>query len=467
MILDLLACIHILGWLQLSVIALCLLLFVAPFTFFRKYYPNEPQLRITQLGFPSGSSVAFLMHVHSTVLHDRWYVKSISEYVGPRGTTASKIMSAITSIVGTLQIVLALLVFAYEKGGNNGTSGNSSSEGGSEAIAQLVLLCLGGAMGIFVGIAESTLPWKYGREAKIHAQWRDADLATKREMLSEAIRELPQYSETNSGSSTSSNLINFDYLSMQLQSCLHSLPLVTATPSSAPAIATAFDFNQGNNNNNNSSVARTAITNKDETKNDEKKDDRKEDTKLNQANTAITKPELDRPPQAYLDYAVLRAQHREQTEHNNSYRQVLEINDSAVKDEYNAIHMAVALGLVFFNSIAFFLNAPTQSSTANLVAFLCALIGLSIFVVFSIMQYVSGNYDDGLAILKRYTCKGLLPHGMLSASCCPSLRCNQQEPEHYPANCSRQTLGRVFIAVEILGFGLLVLSLSLKSIILS
>src|ERR1700753_1872659 len=89
--------IYLFGCFHLSFIGFCVFLFTFPILL--PCY-NEPLARILLWGYPNNSKIFFVKHVHATVLHELWYVKSISEYAGARGTTAGKVLQSATSVLG-------------------------------------------------------------------------------------------------------------------------------------------------------------------------------------------------------------------------------------------------------------------------------------------------------------------------------------------------------------------------------
>ncbi len=59
---------------------------------------DEPYPRVVQYAYPSSSENRWwLMHVSRTALRKEWYVSSISQFVGARGTTGSKLMLLLTT----------------------------------------------------------------------------------------------------------------------------------------------------------------------------------------------------------------------------------------------------------------------------------------------------------------------------------------------------------------------------------
>lgn len=74
---------------------------------------DEPYPRVSQFAYPSTVEKRwFLMHVNRTALRREWYVSSISQFVGARGTTGAKLMILLTTSLSLSTLYLTALLWS-------------------------------------------------------------------------------------------------------------------------------------------------------------------------------------------------------------------------------------------------------------------------------------------------------------------------------------------------------------------
>ena len=138
---------------------------------------------------------------------------------------------------------------------------------------------------------------------------------------------------------------------------------------------------------------------------------------------------------------------------------ILETDDKE-KNVFASVHMCSALGLIFCNFAAHALSVSgLHDHPARYGSFVCAVVGFSAFMIFCMMQYLSGNYNDSL---------GFLPSCLMPSptSCLKKLYCPQTKPETY-GKCSKKALALCFIIMESVAFLSIVISTPIEAILLS
>lgn len=382
--------IFILGCFQIGFIVFCVLLFTLPICL--PCYRHEPMPRITQHGFPADSKILFVKHVHATVIHDQWYVKSISEYAGARGTTAAKVLAAATSVLGMLQFTLSLLIWSqYENISFPSKGGNSDIY-----LWRMILYCIGSFACAVIGNAESAISWEHGRNEKIRASWVNDDSKDL------TIRE------------THDALIR-----------LRDLPQIE--PSDVKIRPTEKEFEEAINNLHQIIIGEGIVDNV-------------------------------RPPYGYYVYKRYTKKKKE-SNYGTPYLHVMVSDDEKDKWVYGIIHMLSAVGLIACNTIASLLG--WRMSFAKDTAMVFSIIGASFFMIFSLMQWLSGNYDQDIGL--DNIC-GMDITTQKKTRFINIFRCAQYEVENY--RCSKKTLGIIFIFVEFIGFGGVVASTGIEAILM-
>ena len=182
----------ILGVAQFGLVVITLGLFISPFICLWSYYPYEPAPRVVQLAYPTIRKVPFALFVNQTVIHQRWYVASISQYAGARGSTAAKILTFATTAGGVLQVLLAILIWFHN-------TANANDNLYIDHI-RFALLLIGGVACVFIGQAESAILWKYGREEQVYVEWATMSLETRKSELNRSTQTLTQVLSTSSPS---------------------------------------------------------------------------------------------------------------------------------------------------------------------------------------------------------------------------------------------------------------------------
>ena len=116
---------------------------------------DEPFPRVVQLAYPSDAEKHwFLMHASKTALRKKWYVSSISQFVGARGTTGAKLMLMMTTATSVFSSVLGVLLW--------------TSDSMPDAAFGLGLLA---SAGLFtLGFVESAIEW-----APLAVDWPDLE----------------------------------------------------------------------------------------------------------------------------------------------------------------------------------------------------------------------------------------------------------------------------------------------------
>jgi hypothetical protein len=396
---------YILGIVQILVITLSLLLFISPLLCLTVYYPHEPAPRIVQLAYPTLQKIPFLLFVNQTVIHSEWYVASISQYAGARGTTAAKILTFATSIAGTLQIILSILLW-------NAPDTNLPNTVND---ARLVLLILGGIGCICLGQAESAIPWHYGRREQIILEWTTLSEAERRGELSEAAAALELLS-----ASTFSVLLHPQWnKTVQTISDVPAVneALLTGTMKTSEAIEALQDLQQYLPDNDAPVI----------------------------------------PPSGYITYRTYQMG-SEDIPIGGLNELILE-NDLSEKNLYSTIHMTGALILILCTWCAHLI--PPFATRSRVVSLIIGSVGGGMFLVFSVLQYLSGNYDSSFGIKSLPSC--LTTQGPQCVfHCC---RCVQTQPSLY--RCSKKTLGLLFIGIELIAFASMMYSTAIEALVLA
>lgn len=105
---------------------------------------DEPYPRVVQLAYPSSNENRwFLMHVSRTALRRNWYVSSISQFVGARGTTGAKLMMLMTTTLSLSSIYIQSLLW---------------TEGSIPTVALVLSVISSFGLGT-LGFCESALEW--------------------------------------------------------------------------------------------------------------------------------------------------------------------------------------------------------------------------------------------------------------------------------------------------------------------
>jgi hypothetical protein len=501
----------IIGLTQVGLVGLSLTVFIAPFVCLYRYYPDEPAPRVVQLAYPTIRKVPFVLFVNQTVVHREWYVASISQYAGARGSTAAKVLTFATTAGGVLQLILAMLIWTYN-------TSHSRRENINIAHIRLALLVIAGIGCILIGQAESALLWKYGREQQIYTEWSMMTVESRRDEIIRATQCLNKILGVSANSVVVTSQLTpivvedskiivhpqWQKVCLSVDKCSLLLHNVNDTPSdhnishleitdpdpssrseesgrgegppepcSQPSIhSTTYNdyfshiehrmFTTGNFTS--ALIHVEAATSLSCTTNS---------ITLNQniANGNLTGTltsnlafealrDLNRfatletpiiPPEGYVTF---RAYERGGNDIIVGGVQELILEcDELEKNHYSIIHMVSALVLIICVFIAHFMADSHDISQFASKTLSC--IGLAFFVIFCIMQYVAGNYDSSIPDFLTTENPGCMFH---------RLRCAQMEPREYP--CNKKLLGMAFIFVEMIAFGSIMASTPAEAIIM-
>ena len=342
--------------------------------------------RIVEWSYPSSSATFFVKQVFSTVIHELWYVKSISEYAGARGTTAGKILQTTTSVLGMSQLILALLIWQYY---SNSDQNSENFQSSSITLTRLILYCIGATACSVIGNCESAILWIYGRDEKIRTDWMN-------ESDRSAAISLTQIELKKLESAT--------MLTTEEQSAMPTKDELTAALDNAEKVIGVGNISQ---------------------------------------NYPVY------PPECYYVYERYTKITKELS-YGKPYLNIMVDEDEADKALYANIHMVSAIILIVCNTTAACLG--WMNCFAKEVSIFFGLIGCGMFIVFSLMQYLSGNYDQELGL--NDIC-GMDLTTQQNTNCFRKFmhyfRCAQNEVESY--RCSKKIYGIIFIFVEFVGFG--------------
>lgn len=487
----------VLGWIDLGLIFFAMSIFVFPFTCGSRWYPNEPAPRIVQYGFPASKRLPFVMFVNNTVIHPDWYVSSISEYGGARGTTSGKALTLATTCTGVFQFALALCLYQY---------------GAYESLPRFVLLSLGAGACMMIGLAESALSWKYGRDQQIRLLWSVMGNENRREQLENALLVLRQMESAilSQSSKQSQNHLELPadtvlhgYWKTLLQHqgynhfSVHILRDGAKFPSahvSSPdassfvvtSAAVARDAAETNSSSNlkgclsatqidsyiselehiltappHTTVSHHSIEAKADVQEAPPTSSSRNlsDVHLGPIETVLMMPE--QPPQAYIALTLFETDVADvivSGASGTSPELILQTDDKE-KSVFANVHMFSAIGLIFCNFAAHVISLHELSvNPARYGSFTCAVVGVSSFIVFCLMQFLSGNYNDSLPLPACFK-----PH---ATSWLRALYCPQTQPSSY-GKCSKKALALCFICVESLAFLSIVMSTPIEAILLN
>jgi hypothetical protein len=486
------------GLTQIGLVGISLALFISPFVCLSKYYPDEPAPRVVQLAYPTIRKVPFVLFVNQTVVHREWYVASISQYAGARGSTAAKVLTFATSAGGVLQLVLAILIWFYN---------TTDSAGSNSTIAhiRLILLLIAGIGCVLIGQAESAVLWKYGRQQQIYTEWSMMAPDTRRAELIRATQSLgqilaphvPLNSEAEASSqgpprgagspeglgpqratavTSSSPVVGVEdrkiIIHPQWQKVCQSVDKnlfrshadienlshhEAETPTVKHRLLTTRDFTSALINVE-ASTSSSPSTNRITLNTGIANGNLTGTLTSNVAFEALTDLKrfatLETPDIAPEGYVTFRAYEKGGNDIIVGGVQELIIeNDESEKNQYATIHMISALLLIVCSFVAHLMI--DSNSTAQVASKVLASIGLAFFVVFCLMQYIAGNYDSSIPEPITTENPGCLFH------CC---RCPQMEPSEYP--CNKKLLGMAFIFVEMIAFGSIMASTAAEGIIM-
>jgi len=471
------------GLTQICLVGVSLALFISPFVCLSKYYPDEPAPRVVQLAYPTIRKVPFVLFVNQTVVHREWYVASISQYAGARGSTAAKVLTFATSAGGVLQLVLAILIWFYN---------TTDSTGSNSTIAhiRLILLLIAGIGCVLIGQAESAVLWKYGRQQQIYTEWSMMAPETRREELIRATQSLSQIlaphvplnseadapSQRGTAVTSGSSVVGIEdrkiIIHPQWQRVCQSVDKnlfrshadiespshhEAETPTVKHRLLTTGDFTSALINveaSTSSSPSTDRITLNAGIANGNLTGTLTSNVAFEALTDLRRFATLETPDIAPEGYVTFRAYEMGGNDIIVGGVQELIIeNDESEKNQYATIHMISAL-LLIVCSFAAHLMADSNS-TAQVASKVLASIGLAFFVVFCLMQYIAGNYDSSIPEVITTENPGCLFH------CC---RCAQMEPSEYP--CNKKLLGMAFIFVEMIAFGSIMASTAAEGIIM-
>ena len=466
------------GLTQVSLVGISLMLFISPFVCLSRYYPEEPAPRVVQLAYPTIRKVPFVLFVNQTVVHREWYVASISQYAGARGSTAAKVLTFATTAGGVLQLVLAILIWFYN-------TTDSTDPNLRTAHVRLVLLLIAGLGCVLIGQAESAVLWKYGRQQQIYTEWSMMAIETRRAELIRATQSLshilgtdrpdvpqieapasPQSDATPAtavGSSAGVGVENRKIIvHPQWQKVCQSVDknLVQSHAETATAkhrLLTTGDFTSALINveaSTSPSGSTDPITLNVGIANGNLTGTLTASVAVEALQDLKRFATLETPDIAPEGYVTFRAY--EKGGNDIIVGQIQELileNDASEKNQYAAIHMISALLLIVCSFVAHLM--ADSSSTAQVASKTLASIGLAFFIVFCLMQYVAGNYDSSIPEVITTESPGCVFH------CC---RCPQMEPSEYP--CNKKLLGMAFIFVEMIAFGSIMASTAAEGIIM-
>ena len=445
----------ILGVTQFGLVVITLGLFISPFICLWSYYPYEPAPRVVQLAYPTIRKVPFVLFVNQTVIHQRWYVASISQYAGARGSTAAKILTFATTAGGVLQVLLAILIWFH-----NTASANDNLHIDD---ARLALLLIGGVACVFIGQAESAILWKYGREEQVYVEWTTMSLETRKSELNRATQTLTKVLSTSAPSTGAvavsinnvptpdSNIVVHpqwqrvcdsvltanDNTSPLLVNNLNDHQVVTADTFTSALVATSTSskamVNDVVNGNLIGTMTYSVAT---------------EALKDLQRFSTLETPNI--PPEGYITFRAYEKGGNDIIV--TTPPELILENDDSEKNEYATIHMISALLLIICSFVAHIL---ITSTSAQLISMIIASVGMAFFVIFCLMQYIGGNYDTGIPEILTTQSPGCIFH---------MCRCSQMEPDEYP--CDKKLLGIAFIFVEMFAFGPIMVSTAIEAIMM-
>ena len=458
------------GLTQVGLVCTCLILFISPFVCLSRYYPDEPAPRVVQLAYPTIRKVPFVLFVNQTVVHREWYVASISQYAGARGSTAAKVLTFATTAGGVVQLVLAILIWFYN---------TTDSAGPNSTIAHIrfVLLLIGGIGCVLIGQAESAVLWKYGRQQQIYTEWSMMAMETRRAELIRATQSLshilgsdhPDVPSSQSEGSpvtavTSSTgigvedrkivvhpqwqkvcqLLDNNFSHTEIATVKHRLlttgdftsALINLEASTSPSGSRdPITLNAGIANGNLTGTLTASVAVE----------------ALQDLKRFATLETPDIAPEGYVTFRAYEKGGNDIIV--GGVQELIIENDESEKTQYATIHMIGALLLIICSFAAHLM--VDLNSTAQVASKVLASIGLAFFVVFCLMQYIAGNYDSSIPDVITTENPGCLFH------CC---RCPQMEPSEYP--CHKKLIGMAFIFVEMIAFGSIMASTAAEGIIM-
>lgn len=409
-------------------------------------YPNEPAPRIVQYGFPALTRRALSIFVNNTVIQPDWYVSSISEYGGARGTTAGKMLTLATTLAGCFQFVLALCIYQY---------------GAYEYLARFILLVIGALGCLCIGLAESALLWKYGRVQQIRLLWDLMDITNQHWQVQNALNVLREMQhaveeEKEAKQNNDDEIIivhsHWNYLLSRSNYKLRRLSYNVSLPSAHPSLEPSSMFMVTHKSAWHGSEGYLTV---DQIQNG-----------ITELTAAITKDRYDQPPEAYIVLTKFETEVADvivSGKSGTSAETILQADDQE-KGIYSTIHMISALLLIFCNFAAHVISLDElRVNPARYGSFILAIVGMSAFIVFCMMQFLSGNYNSSLPIP---AC--LMPYlTTTSPNCClHRLYCPQTQPNTY-GKWSKKSLSLCFILVETIAFVTIVVSTPLEAILLS
>ena len=485
---------------QISAMILCSIWLVLPMFVLE----NEPRPRIVQWSYPASAlkyintryrKFLFLRPLkwvsRTRVLHE-WYVKSISEYAGARGTSASKLMLMCTTMCGTLQIVLAI--------GMNITQLCSRH--------RMWCLVLGGVCCVGIGVIESALLWESGDVKK---QRKQESNQTRKKLAERAItgivrrRSISQFNSNDSNTNSNNNStqhskqnsidmsddhkVNDNQLSNR-NIKLHNMPKSTKrssisddhtasnsvytlmkelSPDSQLRVIDRIAHTQRQHIHENNQECLSCSSDDDDDGSDRSEVDDYEllhAQSINPIKSRVTSQQL---------------YDRANDDHNDSnsspmlnqpppflYRASTETDtyvDESEKTRRVVYHTLSALCLIFSNWIAIcFLDGGMYNRPE---AAIFGTFGALVFFIFSIMQWFSGNYDSDIPHMLR-------TDQFLSVSLYNLFTCQQGRKQWHKDNIlvrlhggKQPTLGfvgKLFICVELISFFFIIACVPLEVI---
>ena len=451
----------VVGCVDIALIILVMTLFILPFTCASRWYPNEPAPRIVQLGFPSLQVLPFSMFVVNTVIQPRWYVSSISEYGGARGSSAAKLLALATSAAGCLQFVLAIFIWQY-----------TQYAYGSDyyALARFILLSIGSCGCIMIGFAESAILWKYGQMEQTRLLWVEMTNTQRIHAIRNAIAAYENMLSLDTASQTDSVNVKLVLHPAWQQAMQKSLAEKTSTPTRDPILSSALHVYQALNLPEQTTQELRAVLKLTDIKaylNQLQALLATKESGLNHvsgiATVSFQDPILqDTPPAAYMAFVKYETDGQDILIRGASPELILE-NDAQEKGLYSTIHVVSALVLIVANFAANILDVDLYFFPARYGSVILSIIGLTAFIAFCLMQYLSGNYDDSLPFPSNW-----FPYLTTESSSCflHCCRCPQMQPKQYKS-CSKKTLSLLFISVEIVAFLSIIMSIPIEAIMLS
>jgi hypothetical protein len=505
-----------LGVVQIFAVFISLLWLYIPICLSTSRIDQEPRVRMVRwLGSRVNKWVMLTKALQS------WYPKSISEYSGARGSTQHQVLAAATSVAGTLQVAIAILLWI----------------GSYATVGRMIVLIIGGVCCVFIGQMESAINWE--RVIKRYQSDRPPDITyfiprealTTEEtaILDQAEREGPGVREPVQQKEylrvrpvpTAKVLIERKEASIE-STTINSADRNLALPEKpddrgpgSPELVAIREQSPNSQPNDRPKDYPTVLRGSGSSESEVRYDIHN----IWKDHRAILAPV--NPEDCVLEMLVPDEISDAEYQHTKRHQYTLE-QEARDKSLLSFVHMIAALGFIgcTFTSEAVMnkispgdFDGSTSIGDSNL-SFVLAVIGMTAFVMFSMMSWLSGNYDEGMRasrILRLFQARRVAPwcvmyqrypghsgvqfrqiqenRAVISHWCCVCSNRTHVEQyvrelqdarlyqpttyDHPDDRCGCQPMcirsraawiGLVFIVVETTAFGVLILSVAVEAI---